>query len=544
MAIAAQRRLPWTAALLSPLNYFFILLGEIDAACESGISHFGSPVDRAGVYGCALCRQDITLRDSIFQMNTMRDKIALLLLLMILAAPFTQVFFMTADDLLYYYYILSGDWGRISSAIQQTAVGQGRLGQYLSVPLYILGNYMADGLIGRIFIVALFFLAFVVLFMHVDQIYRTKITPLATIVLFAITPLSAHHFPPNSYPVLISLPLFGLGCIRIAAYRRVTSDNRGMLGYVALSILFALFMLSYEYAMVIGGMMVVAMHLEWWTNDPKAYLNPHTAVRTMLKMDVGAFVIMSVIYLGYAFIHPSHYDGNQPGAFHIMKILKVLTAHIFLGPSPYYLIERPGWMEMICSAKMAAVPGAMVLVASSLLAARSIDLIRTKKIYQILIFGFVLSLAVVLPNAVAEKYQRWCLENGDCAYIDSRLSLIGISLVISAIMAAVMKLSEKRRVRNMMRLSMSCIIGLLCASTFLFNVSNIAHIDGNQNILNAIALRACSDRKANLVSDKNDLLGMARDIPWHDWTPEPRVTREEFILRYYRTQYDKSVDCK
>lgn len=392
---------------------------------------------------------------------------------------------MTADDIYFQNVAFGGVHGIFESA-QQFAISQGRIGQYVSVPLIILGSYLADIFWVRALYVALYFLLFFLVSRYVAKLLKADVTLFLFALMVSLTnigPQIYNHLPPTAYPLLISIPLLIIISLKLWKqnwlYNRVALNPLRQMMYAFLMI-FA--MLINEFAFLFGTGLLL---LQWSSALSRSVGFEKEKKDGQLKLNIKDYHIESVtialvlsIYAIFRLTFPSSYSGNTPdGLLNISAIFYTLTGHILSGTSLPLLIDWHTQIVSISSPRqlIETATNGQILIALmfGVMTAYLIFTLTIKTLPQIrylwAIGGAVLfAIYVTLPTAVTQKYQLWCASH-NCVYIDTRISYYG--LIIAAGLGALMILTKSRGsfIQSWLRMVFALLIGAMASHTYLNN---------------------------------------------------------------------------
>lgn len=351
---------------------------------------------------------------------------------------FVAGYLTTADDIYFHNLIFDENFNLFTTA-NSFAINQGRVGQYISVPLVILGSAFADEIAARIIYVGLYFLLIFLTFFYLLKIANIKIllvTFTLSISLISIGPENYNHLPPVAYPLLITIPCLLIILLKLFKLKKTIELSHNswiVVLFYSLLMLFALLM--NEFAFIFGSAIFFFELIVSRTKiaPSKIYF---------LKADFLLLLISVAIYLLFRFNFPSNYDGNSPnGITNLNQIIYTTLSHIFSSTAIPFLT---GWQTEVFSrpnptlAYLASTYPQKIasLIFGSISAFLFFLLIRKKiQFYNVndtILASVFFAVYVSLPTAITLKYQDWC-QKGHCAYIDSRLSYVGLILLITLI---------------------------------------------------------------------------------------------------------------
>ncbi len=401
--------------------------------------------------------------------------VCVLLLLCLHMAPFTEGFRRTADEVEFLDASMQG-WTAIWAMTEKLAVTQGRLGFWLTVPINALASYFADVPLLRVVYVAAHFCVLALFAVYVSVVLADRAAAPLLLVLVSLQPLCGRdeYMPPVAYPLQNTLPFIMLlvaRCVIVTADRRCDGHRTGHriaahgLGMVA--------MLTTEYAFLLATSLMMFEHAVRFARTavgverPARRLSPSTllvkrAGTSLSLIDVTCVAIVLAIYLGYRLLHPSTYEGNVlDGSLEVGRLLWTTVRHVFAGMSVSHDLipasDLPWWMWLA---------GLLVFATTALSLHLSLLEVRFRAPLPLIIGACAaMILYVSFPIAANGRQQRWCLEGGACGYLDSRLSYLGVAVVVLATLTALARWHSRRIVVSLATTT----IALLAALTFMDN---------------------------------------------------------------------------
>lgn len=377
---------------------------------------------------------------------------------------FTGGYRMTGDDIHFQNVLLEG----VQSALANThhiATGQGRIGQYVSVPLVILGSYWVDILWVRWLFVGLYFLLFYMVALLVARLIRSEIVLYLLAIYVSLSnlgPAQWNHLPPVAYPILITVPLLIIVGAKLWRTTWPASDAARW-RKVAYATLMLFAMLINEFAFLFGsGLLLVELAAEV-IRQRKLDWRPYLLDLSMMGLSLG-------IYIAFRRQFPSDYAGNIPdGVFNLTAMLKTLVGHVlsgstltqWFGDAPP-MLPLAGKKQLLVAAVYGGLSGAVFFILS-----KRVSL--NPKAWLVTLAAGLFAMYASIPTAITQKYQDWCLQ-GVCTYIDSRLSYFGLVICFGLFwLLLIHVLAGKPLLARMVRLVGACLLAGMAAHTFLHN---------------------------------------------------------------------------
>lgn len=367
-------------------------------------------------------------------------------------------------------------------------MNQGRITHLLSLPTNIFGSYYADHALFRIFYTAIYFGNFLLIgywaALHcLQRAYRPLIL-LVFLVLISAHPLDFLHLPPNAYPLQISIPVAIILISRIAIWHVNKKSNSPLSGLaIASRLLFFLGLMFGEYSFLFGLSLIMS---EWVIRWSRRYAVSGGSIASALELstdrgfwlDCAAIVGFLALYFGFRYAFPSNYQGNQLASdFNALPFIKTLFGHILGGTSVMSFFRDPASALIHFSkvdSKAFLVAG--LLFFSTFFVAKNIlrdifpESASNKGFYYYLILsGVLIAFIVTTPIALTGKYQSWCADFRSCIFIDSRISFLGLGLIVIGLVGAT---SAHRKLRPFsMVATLSFVIAVTSCLTYLNNLT-------------------------------------------------------------------------
>jgi len=165
--------------------------------------------------------------------------------------PFLQGYYLTADDVLFQYYgytQTAQDWLAIG---WDTALWKSKLGEFISIPIMVLGNLNIDSLLIRVLNILVFLGSALLFALWVKERITPQVALLFALLFIAMTPLRFFHMPPTSYPLFPSIQIIVLlSCLLL-----IKKFHGAVRILAAIGCLLA--MLSSEYTLLLGGALIL-----------------------------------------------------------------------------------------------------------------------------------------------------------------------------------------------------------------------------------------------------------------------------------------------
>jgi hypothetical protein len=399
--------------------------------------------------------------------------LALAVVVLLQAQPFTYGYRRSADEIEFLRATFGG-WSTVEAYSRALAADQGRLGFLAVMPLNILGAYLADGYLARWIFVLLHFGVLAAFAAYFSIISAASVTRPLLVVLTALQTIGGNHdyMPPISYPLQNTLPLLVLLIARCTILLVKPHGSGARYVLWPARIVFLLAIMTTEYAFLFATALLAAeygfaMGRLWRGGaSPVAALLGVIRQRVFLQ-DVTIVSLALIAYLMYRRLHPSVYVGNVIDAgLEVGQLVETIARHILAGTifsrGPFDIGSLPG----------EAVP--IVLLVGFLTAACLfcvLDDVRDLPSPVVTASASVLAAAfVTFPLAGNARQQVWCLDNGACGWLDSRISYLAFAVIVICMIALVLRTLPNGRAALTVVAMVSGAIGLVAAMSYARNL--------------------------------------------------------------------------
>jgi hypothetical protein len=364
---------------------------------------------------------------------------AVLTIFVLQSLTFLTGFRLTADDIAMHLVAMNGLTSVFETA-KSYAVAQGRLGHHFMAPILILSNYYIEYNLFKIIVVLTHFLSMAVFSYYISVLFsKTLLYPMLIISCVAI-PLGYNHLPPNSYSFLVSLPVLACLASRLILWRQERKCLQ--LAGVILGVIAAL---SYE---IIFIFLMTVMVLEAVSNrlsSDQSWLSARftkLAIRRrdlFLVRDIVTLGLAVLIYLVYRILHPSRYEGNVISDLDFSAFVTTTFLQIWQGTFVSAILDQgvpiqKYWQDVLLTKYLfiGLFFISTYIAIIFMLSGRQAPTLRASKLSLIGGLGVFGVICTIVPVAIVQKYQIWCLEYGNCVYVNSRITFYYLSLVLSA----------------------------------------------------------------------------------------------------------------
>ncbi|MEO0428622.1 MAG: hypothetical protein AAF160_14405 [Pseudomonadota bacterium] len=407
----------------------------------------------------------------------------------------------------------------------------GRLGALTIFPLNTLGSWLSGDPVARA-VFALMHVGVAALFgVWLARAWAPRVSAWAAgamvfVVWCALHPVGVPHLPPHAFPMQLA-PVFLL----ILGAHMMMGDGAGLRGTVAALLLF-LGLAIHEYALLFGAALIGA---GWLVRCLRAEGGLSSKLRNVISlratgMEAGVLLLALLPLAAYRLWSGGTYDGvSGDGLAYPGRMVLAALGHVAASTAlPEYRLTHfdVSWQGIAAAAARGLLAGAAALV---LLPALRID----RRVAGLAALFAVASLALfTLPVVSSVKQQSWCLDKGDCAYLDARMAILPLAALVVLVLAA---LPTHRGLRG----GAAAVIGLAAAATGLQNAWQVEHRlqPLTRPWERAAALACFPDR----VPDADGHLRNMID-PWGHVASHAYVDVSD-IWRRYLASFDPVSDC-
>ena len=353
---------------------------------------------------------------------------------------FLQGYRLTGDEVLFESVVLDGS---SLHYIAETALQQGRIGQFVLMPLLLFGSHFADYLWFRVAYVLMWYVDLLLFSIWMARIARARLALPLFVALVTLQSMIGYHMPPVGYPLVLGLPLLIVLATRLAAASEQTRERTpaAQWNVLALYLLYPFALISSEYMMITG---VVLLLVE--VGRRGVFQRPLQLRRLAGKYKREA-MLLALVFLAYFWFRQSqstHYDGaSMDGLDHVRELLHTFALHV----------ASATWLPFLDRESLESAIQPVALLAAALCAIALLLHWRSGRQVApktggvhwlcsgLMLLGVVM---ITLPVVAARKQQLWCVVNHNCSYLDSRISLL---FLLGAIALAALPLRRSRILR-------------------------------------------------------------------------------------------------
>lgn len=385
--------------------------------------------------------------------------------------PYYFGYRLSGDDIWFLTLAIEG-WQSVRDNALHVAMDQGRIGQVLMVPLNVLGALLAGDPLWRVAILAAYALQMLLFAVFVARLLRHDVRPFLFLLLLTLHPLAFAFMPPNAYPLQNTVPFIVMLVARLVVLHLRRRSDAVPFGTLAAQAAFVLGMFVSEFAVAFGLALLAAEYLarlQWAREDGPRTLGE--VIRTacpwrLVSVDAMAVLCVLAPYVLFRAAFPGNYDGNSAGGLaEPVRVLITILGHIRDGTA----FSRLGGGLSSASAMEIVTALAFGAATAVLLRATAGPVLRIAAPIATIAAALALAVLVTLPVAVSVKYQEACVDRGACAYIDSRISYLMVTVALMAAVAAACRIAAARWPRGRMLAAASVTLGIVAALVSVYN---------------------------------------------------------------------------
>jgi hypothetical protein len=379
----------------------------------------------------------------ILNQMSAKNNLALILFLLVYSWFYLSGFRTTADEMAFHGLALDG-FGAVWAETVYFVFWQGKIGHFLGVPIGLYASYLAEYSIVRLLFVIFHFISYMIFAYYVCYLFRVKYFYLLSVCFISIHPLLFSHTPPNTYPLIFSLPFSVILALRIYW---IKADANTSIRFIC-GLLLVIAAIIHEYAIIF---LMALLMLEW---SVSIIINKEFKFQKSIS-DLIPIIFVVGIYVGFRYFFPSSYEGNQiPRSVDFFSTAYTLISQLWLGTIFPYLTFDRNFIEVVWISAIAAV---LCWITIGRLQVSS-DLRNT---FFMFLICFICTIFVMLPNASNARLQSWCLIAKDCVYVNSRM---GYYFLIPALIFGlffILKLLMFRRSENIIMKILATLVAFL-----------------------------------------------------------------------------------
>lgn len=383
--------------------------------------------------------------------------------------PYIYGYRLSGDDIWFLTLAVEGRESIIGSALH-VAREQGRIGQMLMVPLNVLGAWLVGDPGWRVAFLAIYGLHLLLFAVFVGRLLRCGVAPFLFLLLVTLHPLTFAFMPPNAYPLQNTVPFIVILLARLVILRQRERDVPSRAVVMAAQAAFALGMIVSEFAVAFGTALLIAEYCArmQWARGGAGVVGAICAALAPRRVASDAAAVFAVLlsYGLFRWAFPGTYEGNAAGGLHDpMRIIITVLGHVRDGTA----FPRLGGGLGLASAADLAVAAGMGIAVAVILCRVVGPVLRIAAPLGVLATALLLAVYVTLPIAVSAKYQAACVDRGACAYLDSRMSYLAVTVALTGALAFVWQRIGRREARRRAIIAACAALGLMASLVSIYN---------------------------------------------------------------------------
>ena len=218
-----------------------------------------------------------------------RRNLALGLFLLVYSWFYLSGYRTTADEMAFHSLALDG-FDAIWAETLYFVFWQGKIGHFIGVPIGLYASYLVEYPIVRLLFILFHFGSYILFAYYLSFLFRVKYFYLLSVCFIAFHPLLFSHSPPNTYPLIFSLPFSIILALRIY-WIRAQNNTRFRFIYGLLMVIAAI---VHEYAIIF--LMSIIM-LEW---SAALFVRREFKLKKSIGDLIPVFFVVS-IYVGFRY---------------------------------------------------------------------------------------------------------------------------------------------------------------------------------------------------------------------------------------------------
>ncbi len=427
--------------------------------------------------GARVNTRTLTAEDASFPFNHKKtgllDYILVAALVLIVFYPYYFGYRLSRDDV---WFLKVGMQGFVSVRDHAILVAteQGRIGQLLMLPLNVVGAFLAGNPLWRIIFLAAYVLQLLLFSIFVSRLLRQNVSLFLFVLLVSLHPLVFDNMPPNAYPLQNTVPLIIALAARLAILRYRQQETPPHIPVALAHLTFAFGMFISEFVVAFGTALIAAEYMARTQWARIAGSNLSSAIRKAFARHFvisDGLVLLAVLvpYVMFRLLNPSIYDGNSAGGlFSIHRVVGTAFGHIIEG-TPVRFVGEELLTVTTYDRLIAIVVGMAVCLCLYRLSG---PVLYIRRPWAVAAISLALAFYVTLPIAIATKYQRECVDWGQCGYLDSRISYLPMMVALMCVVSAIGQSSF----RNVLTGAAWVVLGAVATLVSVYNAGRAAEM--------------------------------------------------------------------
>lgn len=320
---------------------------------------------------------------------------------------FSFGYLLTADDVSTNAQVINSM--NIFPNILNLAIQQGRIGHLVHGPTTYLAAYLQTNYLFRLIFTFLWFFMLFLFSKWAEIISGINISTVNYFFLLIFQVLTYNHMPPNSYPLLLSLPFILILISRIYVLRY----NKNIL----ISYIVQVYWMLFEYCIIFNTALIVIEYIITHHNNKR---------KKYLKYDIYSVLIAIILILLWRWQYPQASDGVQIAThLNVYYIIKTAIVYATGGISLFYKIDFS--LLNLKSYFLLFIYLIIIYCMTIEMYKKNYDIkINYKGVLNIAMVFILFGIACAFPSALTNKHQQWVVSYGVKAYVISRVSYLFI----------------------------------------------------------------------------------------------------------------------
>ncbi|MEM8596366.1 MAG: hypothetical protein AAGF76_07865 [Pseudomonadota bacterium] len=300
----------------------------------------------------------------------------------------------------------------------------GRLGGLTIFPLNALGAWLASDAMARTGMAIAYLGVPALVSLWLARVWAPAAGALAFVVWSALHPLGLPHLPPQAFPLQLTVVF-----LVILMALLLMGEGQGWRGRAA-ALLLVLGLVAHEYGFLFGAALIGG---GWLSRLLRAEGSGHARLRALVAsratlLEGGVLTIAFACLAGFLALSSGDYDGvSGAGLAQPDRVALAALGHVVSSTTlpewdlRLFDLSGPAWAAAVARGALAGIAVLLLLP-------------RLQLAWPVAALGALYTLAALalmtVPIVSAEKQQRWCLDNGDCHYLDTRMAIFGVVVLI------------------------------------------------------------------------------------------------------------------
>lgn len=338
-------------------------------------------------------------------------------------------------DAVYFHYISFLKFSEITKFSTDIALGQGRLGFLISVPISIFVINLMHVEIYKFFILILYFFFIIRIIFLISKKINNDFFDIL-LIFFSLYIVQYNPAGPIHFTFWIILPAYVLAETFSSLSRRSLIEKKSKLFFYYIIIFICI---SFNEWGALSAICFIAIF--FYNYDKKFYINCKFFLKDKYFLKNLGFIFFSIffIYILPRFFIDSNYDGNKL-SFQLESFIDVphILFKYFYNSLPFGAMNYGKNFDSILNNFKFDFENILIMISALACLVyffncyKSNNVDRTK-FYNILFIFFLCFIVINIFLGLTEKYKSLCLVKNDCIYFPYILNIIFISFILSII---------------------------------------------------------------------------------------------------------------